>query len=122
MVSTPPILCSIRGCLVKLLIDIGANVNAKDNKGITPLIVASIEGHLDVIKLLIDKGADVNDRDNIGTTPLICASNKGHLAVVQLLIDKGAEVKDRHNVSVTTFVFTTHFVVLLYNITLVFNY
>eukprot|EP00919_Chromeraceae_sp_WS-2016_P064169 GHVR01151800.1.p1 GENE.GHVR01151800.1~~GHVR01151800.1.p1 ORF type:complete len:107 (+),score=8.97 GHVR01151800.1:2001-2321(+) len=49
--------------LVKFFIGKGANVNARDNNRVTPLIWASEEGHLDVVKFLIEKGAEINDRD-----------------------------------------------------------
>lgn len=43
---------------VEILLATGADVNAKDNDGITPLHVASRGGHKDVTKLLLAKGAN----------------------------------------------------------------
>jgi ankyrin repeat protein len=45
--------------VVKLLIDLGQDVNAADNYGITPLMVAANIGDVPVIQYLIDKGADL---------------------------------------------------------------
>jgi uncharacterized protein len=49
--------------LVKLLIDLGEDVNAADNYGITPLMVAANLGDLEIVKYLISKGADLSAHD-----------------------------------------------------------
>ncbi len=49
--------------LVKLLVDLGEDVNAADNYGITPLMVAANLGDLEVVKYLVSKGADLNAHD-----------------------------------------------------------
>ena len=70
----------------------GADVNAKNIKGLTALMKASIEGHADVVKLLLDKGADVNARTDSGYMALTAASWAGHADSVKLLLDNGADV------------------------------
>ena len=52
-----------RLAVVKLLVDMGEDVNAADGYGITPLMVASNLGDLDVVKYLVEKGADLNAHD-----------------------------------------------------------
>jgi ankyrin repeat protein len=49
--------------VVKLLVDLGEDVNAADSYGITALMVAANLGDLNVVKYLIEKGADVNAHD-----------------------------------------------------------
>jgi ankyrin repeat protein len=49
--------------VVKLLIDLGEDVNAADSYGITPLMVAANLGDVAVVQYLIDKGADVGAHD-----------------------------------------------------------
>lgn len=71
------------------LIAKGADVNAKDGLGLTPLCWAKSE---DVARLLIAKGADVNARDWSGQTALHTAASSGRNEVVALLIEQGANV------------------------------
>ena len=52
------------------LIATGADVNAKDHVGGTPLGRAVNQGREAMVKLLIDSGADVNIKDDSGWTPL----------------------------------------------------
>jgi len=58
---------------VQRLIDAGTDVNIRDNKGFSALMVASVEGHVEITKLLIKKGANVNTQANNGSTALVVA-------------------------------------------------
>jgi uncharacterized protein len=49
--------------LVKLLVELGEDVNAADNYGITPLMVAANLGDIEVVRYLISKGADLGAHD-----------------------------------------------------------
>ncbi len=50
---------------IKVLIDHGANVNAKETlRGTTPLMWAADEAHPEAVQLLIQRGADINARSN----------------------------------------------------------
>ena len=77
----------------KLLIDNGANVNAKRYYfDLPPLMCATANGHAKTAKLLIDNGANVNAKDNHDYTPLIWAAIGGNTKTAKLLIDNGANV------------------------------
>ena len=65
------------------------NVEARNPKDESPLMLASINGMLDVAKQLIDKGADVNKP---GWAPLHYAATKGHVAVMALLLEHHAYI------------------------------
>ena len=56
------------------------------------LMIASHDGHTEVVKLLLDKGAQVNMQGKDGGSALMIASQNGHTEVVKLLLDKGAQV------------------------------
>ena len=73
----------------------GADVNAKDKYGQTPLLEAARNGHKAVAELLIAKGADVNAKDKAGWPPLYWACVNGSKDVVELLIAKGAIVNSK---------------------------
>ncbi|MFO0962644.1 MAG: ankyrin repeat domain-containing protein [Phycisphaerales bacterium] len=84
---------------MRRLLDGGADVNAPDPNGITPLKYASAEPRLEAIRLLIARGAAVNLADNRGFAPLHCAAGHGFyeeaLEIVELLIASGADVNAR---------------------------
>jgi len=71
---------------VQALLDKGADVNARDERGCTALMWASMFGYREVAQALLDKGADV------GYT-LKSASQNGHLEIVKALLMKGADVR-----------------------------
>jgi hypothetical protein len=55
--------------MAKLLLANKADVNAKNDRGETPLHLAAKEHRKDVAELLLAKGAEVNAKDNEGYTP-----------------------------------------------------
>ena len=75
---------------LKKLLDDGADVNAKDSSGSTPLHNAA--GQKEIAELLITKGANVIATNMHGMTPLHIAAQLGCKEVVELLITKGADV------------------------------
>jgi ankyrin repeat protein len=68
-----------------LLLERGADVNAKNTKALTPLHAAAMAGDKEMVALLIANGADINARSEDGWTPLHLASQKQHPEVVELL-------------------------------------
>ena len=77
---------------VKQYLDGGADVNAKDKLGWTPLNHAAEGGHKEIIELLIANGADVNAQNKGGYTPLHTAILNDETEIAELLITKGADV------------------------------
>ena len=60
--------------------------------GLTPLLFAAREGHLDAVRALVESGADV-DRvsGGDGSSPMVIAIGNGHYDVAQYLLDRGAD-------------------------------
>jgi len=77
---------------IKKFLEAGVDVNAKDQDGSIPLVMAVSGGHTDLVKYLIDKGADVKSTDESGWTSLHTAAEEGDKHIVEILIANGADV------------------------------
>ncbi len=76
---------------MQFLIARGANVNIRDNRGVTPLVVATNINFVEGVELLISSGARVDDTNNAGETPLITAVHNRNIPLVRLLLKAGAD-------------------------------
>jgi ankyrin repeat protein len=77
---------------VPALLAAGADLNAKGEKGNTPLhVVAIYDRRMDTARLLIEHGADLNARNEFGQTPLLAAAENASAKAVQLLLQNGAD-------------------------------
>lgn len=70
---------------VKLLVDTGADVNAKSDNGLTALIIAVANDHPSNLRLLLSAGADPNAKDKDGKTPMMWANEQGRAEIVRIL-------------------------------------
>ena len=68
-----------------LVEECGANVNYRDDEGITPLAAAARESYLDIVQYLLGRGADPNLNAPDWAKPLRLAECRGHADVVELL-------------------------------------
>ncbi|RLV61048.1 ankyrin repeat domain-containing protein [Parashewanella curva] len=86
---------------IQAFVRAGANVNAKNNLGNTPLGYAVCCQRPQIVRLLLANGAEVNARNNQTTTPLKYAVNKGDLKIVRLLLRSGANpnIRNQNGVS-----------------------
>ena len=76
------------------LLEAGADVNATDDEGFTPLHFAAQDDSEEVVQLLLDAGADVNVVNNKGETPLYKAvrnTTSGAVPITRLLLEHGAD-------------------------------
>ncbi len=76
---------------VRSLLDAGADVNARNTKGITPLHVAAKGNVPEIMKLLLERGADIEAADKDARTPLLWAAFEGSDKAVRLLLQQGAK-------------------------------
>jgi hypothetical protein len=68
----------------------GANVNAKDDRGITPLMYTAWVGSVDAMRRLLDRGADLSLSNRAGSTALMLSATE--IMKVRLLKDRAARV------------------------------
>ncbi len=76
---------------VQVFLSCGVDLEVRDERNWTPLMVAAFNGNLEFAQLLIKCGSRVATRDKSGYTPLHWAAYNGHVDLVKLLIEKGAE-------------------------------
>lgn len=75
---------------VEFLLQRGANPNAEDKKGVTPLTIAAGLGFVEGVEALLEGGARVDQTNIAGETPLISAVHRRDIALVRLLLRHGA--------------------------------
>ena len=69
--------------MVKLMIEMGADMNKADNGGWTPLYGAARNGHVDVVEVLVANGADRKKATKRGKTPLDLVRDEGIRRLLQ---------------------------------------
>ena len=79
--------------VVTMLLDAGANVEARETDGITALQLAAMNGREGTVRLLLDLGADLAATCNDGRGALHLAAEEGRVGTVSLLLDAGADVE-----------------------------
>jgi len=70
---------------IRLLIDNGADVDARGFQKTTALIRATAAGHVDCVKELLKQGATVNSRDVVGNSALSLARESENAELVQAI-------------------------------------
>lgn len=93
--------------MAQLLVESGANVNARNSTGSTPLHSACSRGNKKVVEYLLSKGADANAKDVKGTTPLYVAAGFGgrsgldNSGIMSALLAHGADVNAKDEYGLT---------------------
>ena len=76
----------------EMFVNAGIDIEAHNDQGWTPLMVALFEGREDVALFLIDKGANVNFIDSSGYRPVHWAAFKGYTNVIDEIVARGGNV------------------------------
>lgn len=79
------------------LLDEGADLNARDHRGFSPLMLAAYAGHEEAFTLLLDRGADPNSTDLAGNSVLMGVAFKGHLDLATKLLAAGADASVKNH-------------------------
>lgn len=86
--------------LCNLLLKYGADINAKDEEGNTPVIKASEFNNNDMVKFLIENGADINLKNDEGEVALIQAVENDNAEMVKTLLEQDLIVSDGSNLNI----------------------
>ncbi|MCX4165269.1 MULTISPECIES: ankyrin repeat domain-containing protein [Paraburkholderia] len=80
-----------------------------NKKGWAPLHYAASNGNDDIVKLLLDHSAYVDAGSPNGTTPLMMAARANHVSTVKLLLDNGADLTVKNQLGLTALDFAKHY-------------
>lgn len=92
--------------ILGMLLDHGANIEAKDAAGKTVLHHAIGQPQGDLAQFLIDHGADIKAKDDTGNTVLHIAVENGRQELTHLLVDRGADIEAKDDAGQTVFHYT----------------
>ncbi|MBO6288804.1 MAG: ankyrin repeat domain-containing protein [Alphaproteobacteria bacterium] len=94
--------------VIKKLCDLGANVNAPDLQGKTPLFYALYNTNLEILDTLVKMKAKVNQTDRHGRTALSYAANfNPNPVIIEKLYDLGADVNLSDNKGITPLMYAS---------------
>lgn len=82
---------------VGLFLDGGVGTEIRNERGWTPLMLASFSGQHEVVELLLKHGADVYSSDLGGNSALHWAAFSGHVECAQALVEQRADIDARSN-------------------------
>nr|XP_024216140.1 uncharacterized protein LOC106692892 [Halyomorpha halys] len=81
--------------IVKILLGMDSVIDAKDNEGRTPLMLAIKNLKPEIVTFLLYSGANLNVKDSQNFTPLHYAAKGGHVDIVTTLLEAGARLEEK---------------------------
>jgi len=94
--------------LARLLAE-GADIDARDARGYSPLMLAAYAGQREAFDYLLERGADPNSTDGAGNTVLMGVAFKGHLEMLERLLAAGADRHARNHAGLDAQAFAANF-------------
>lgn len=79
--------------VAKSLIELGADIELKDNVGRTPILLACKAGLKEIVELLINCKADVKVQTPLGDTCVSMAQKGGNSEIMMILAKSGASIR-----------------------------
>ncbi|CAG2239290.1 unnamed protein product [Mytilus edulis] len=92
---------------VELCVKNGANLEYTNGSfyGWTPLSLAVVKGHMEIVRYLVKEGVSFETRDQRGMTPIMYAAERGHLEIVKFMDTLGSDLKAKSKVGLTPLLF-----------------
>ena len=88
---------------LRIVLNEGVDINSKNDRGCTPLIIAASKGHIECIRLLLDrKDIDIEKKSTSGITALNAAVFFGHHDALKLLLDRNAKIESKNFIALNT--------------------
>ena len=78
-----------------MLVDFGAEVDKKNDRGQTPLAGVCFKGYIEIVKVLVKAGANIYENNGMGTTPIMFASMFGNSEIVKFLDEQNSGFKSK---------------------------
>jgi len=78
--------------VLREFISSGADLDATDSRGRTPITLAAASGHYDAVALLVEHGADIDKQDQVQLNPFLIGCTTGDLTLVQMMLDAGTDL------------------------------
>lgn len=94
---------------LQVMIKAGLNVNLKNHKGDSLLMLASYHNSYECVKMLLENGARVDEKNDRGQTPLAGVCFKGYFEMAKLLVENGANIDENNGLGMTPFSFAVMF-------------
>ena len=112
-----PLMASLHDITItELLIEKGADIEAKDDDGINALVYASTYNNEEMVKFLLEKGADANtvceienEHIDISPTPLMNAAYRGNTNIINMLLENGADINYTTDYGMTALMYAASF-------------
>lgn len=112
-----PLMASLHNiAITELLIEKGADIEAKDDDGINALVYAASFNNEEMVKFLLEKGADANtvceiknEHTDISPTPLMNAAYKGNTNIINMLLENGADINYTTDYGMTALMYAASF-------------
>ena len=93
---------------VARLIGIGVDIEVRDSRRRTALLVATHKDHVEVARILIGAGADVNAKDAIDDSPFLYAGAEGRIEILRLTLAHGADLASTNRYGGTALIPACH--------------
>ena len=90
--------------LLQLLLNHGADIDARDEQSFTPLLRVAKVGQPSVARLLLEKGASTSAIQHHGWTALNEAAYNGHFEIIEHLLEHGADTEARDHKGFTSLI------------------
>ena len=112
-----PLMASLNNiAIAELLIEKGADIEAKDDDDINALVYASTYNNEEMVKFLLEKGTDANtvceienEHIDISPTPLMNAAYRGNTNIINMLLENGADINYTTDYGMTALMMASSF-------------